>query len=77
MNVLVLAQLALGGLNMLLHAPIYLQLFHLLLADLVWISLVLTCATALPAALPAPAAAAAPAQPAHPPGPGHLKRGSR
>ncbi len=56
-----LAQLALGSLNMALLAPVALQLIHLLLADLVWISLILTCATVLPepAAAVAPAAGAA------------------
>lgn len=49
LNILVLVQLAAGGINMMLLAPVYLQLLHLLLADLVWISLVLTCASALPA----------------------------
>lgn len=56
LNFLVLGQLGLGMLNLAMAAPIALQLLHLLLADLVWIALVLTCA----AALPAEAAAAAP-----------------
>lgn len=60
LNVMVIVQLAAGSLNMFLHAPIWLQLTHLVLADLVWIALVLTCATALPA-LPATAAAPNPA----------------
>jgi heme A synthase len=41
---LVLAQLAAGLLNLVLLAPIPLQLVHLLLADLVWIALVRLCA---------------------------------
>jgi heme A synthase len=38
------AQIALGVLNLLLLAPIPMQLLHLLLADLLWIALVLLCA---------------------------------
>jgi heme A synthase len=38
---LVLVQLGAGAVNMLLHAPIWLQLVHLLLSDLVWVALVL------------------------------------
>jgi heme A synthase len=38
---LFLAQLAVGGLNLALLAPVWLQLTHLLVADLVWIALVL------------------------------------
>ncbi|MBO0860026.1 MAG: COX15/CtaA family protein, partial [Chloracidobacterium sp.] len=37
---LVLVQLGAGSLNLLLHAPTWLQLTHLLLSDLVWIALV-------------------------------------
>ena len=44
---LVLVQLGAGAVNMLLHAPIWLQLIHLLLSDLVWISLVLLGCSAL------------------------------
>jgi heme A synthase len=53
---LYLAQLAVGVLNLSLLAPVALQLVHLLLADLLWIALVLTAATALavPAAVSAP-----------------------
>jgi heme A synthase len=40
-------QIGLGFLNLLLLAPIWLQLVHLLVADLVWISLVLLAAGAL------------------------------
>jgi heme a synthase len=40
-------QLAVGVANVWLLAPIWLQLVHLLLADLVWISLVLLTAAAL------------------------------
>lgn len=44
---LTLAQTILGGLNVVLLAPIPLQLAHLLLADFVWIALVLLAAGAL------------------------------
>ncbi len=37
---LVLAQLVAGAVNVALLAPVWMQLFHLLLADLVWIALV-------------------------------------
>jgi len=46
-SVLVLAQLGLGWLNVALLAPVWMQLVHLLAADLVWISLVLLAAAAL------------------------------
>ena len=46
---LFLLQLAAGGLNVSLQAPIWLQLTHLLLADAVWIAFVLLTATALAA----------------------------
>ncbi len=39
--VLVLIQLGAGAVNLLLHAPVWLQLLHLLLSDFVWIALVL------------------------------------
>jgi len=41
------AQILAGVLNLLLLAPVWMQLLHLLLADLLWISLVLLCATML------------------------------
>ena len=44
---LVLIQLICGGINLLLHAPVWLQLVHLLLADLVWVNLVLFTAAVL------------------------------
>lgn len=68
LNVLVLVQLTVGSLNMVLHAPVAMQLFHLVLADFVWISLVLTCANALPkeenarVTAPSPAGSNAPAR---------------
>lgn len=43
----VLIQLGAGLVNLLLHAPVWLQLVHLLLSDLVWIALVLLGFTAL------------------------------
>jgi len=50
--VLVLAQLAAGAINVILLAPIGMQIAHLLLADLVWIALVLLTVEARPRALP-------------------------
>jgi heme A synthase len=45
--VLVVAQVALGLLNVAMLAPVWMQLAHLALADAVWITLVLTAAAAL------------------------------
>lgn len=42
LNVLVFVQIAAGGVNILLLAPVWMQLIHLFLADLLWITLVLT-----------------------------------
>src|SRR6185369_9621741 len=44
---LALTQTALGALNVVLLAPVWMQVAHLLLADLVWIVLVLLAAQAL------------------------------
>ena len=44
LTLLVTLQLGAGFLNVLLLAPIWMQIFHLLLADLVWIALVLLAA---------------------------------
>jgi heme A synthase len=44
--VLALAQLGAGAINITLLAPIWMQLFHLLLADLLWLSLVLLAVVA-------------------------------
>jgi len=44
---LVTLQVAVGGLNLVLLAPVWMQLVHLLLADLVWIALVWWSASAL------------------------------
>lgn len=46
-GVLIVAQLAGGFLNLLLLAPIWMQMVHLLMADAVWIALVLLGAVAL------------------------------
>jgi heme A synthase len=45
--VLVVTQLAAGGLNVLLLAPVWMQLLHLLLADSLWIVVVLFAAVTL------------------------------
>lgn len=45
---LVAAQLLAGLLNMLLLAPVWLQMVHLLVADILWIALVLLCASRCP-----------------------------
>ncbi len=44
---LVVVQLGLGTVNLLLHAPIGLQILHLLLSDLIWIALVLLALSSL------------------------------
>lgn len=44
---LFLTQIGVGIVNVLLHAPVWLQLVHLFLADLFWIALVLTASAAL------------------------------
>ena len=44
---LFLLQLGVGALNVILLAPVWMQLIHLLIADLVWISFVLCSASAL------------------------------
>lgn len=51
--VLFLAQVGLGFLNIALHAPVWLQVVHLLVADLIWLCTVLLGAAALSRA-PAP-----------------------
>jgi heme a synthase len=65
---LVLCQMVLGLLNLALLAPITLQILHLLLADLVWMSLVVLSAAVreqtAAAAAPAPAVAPSTAAPA-------------
>jgi heme A synthase len=59
-GVLAVAQVALGLLDITLLAPVAMQLAHLVLADLVWIMLVLTSAAALASA---PASVSPPAFP--------------
>jgi heme A synthase len=54
---LVLLQLVVGLANVALLAPVWLQLVHLLLADLVWIALVLLSVRSLSADAPPPRAA--------------------
>lgn len=44
---LIVAQVTLGALNVVLLAPVWMQLVHLLMADLVWMVLVLLAATVL------------------------------
>lgn len=44
---MIAVQLLAGLVNLLLHAPIWLQIIHLLLSDLIWIALVLLSFTAL------------------------------
>ncbi|MGB6946769.1 MAG: COX15/CtaA family protein [Bryobacteraceae bacterium] len=51
--VLALAQLSAGAINVILLAPVWMQITHLLLADMVWISLVLLAVEARPRALAA------------------------
>jgi heme A synthase len=46
-QLLVAGQIAAGAVNLILLAPVFMQLLHLLLADMVWISLVLLAATTL------------------------------
>lgn len=47
LTVLFLIQLGVGGVNVIFLAPVWMQLIHLFLADLVWIALVLLSAAAL------------------------------
>jgi heme A synthase len=56
---LLVVQLVAGLVNVLLLAPVWMQLVHLLLADMVWIALILLAATTL--ALPLPASEPIPA----------------
>jgi cytochrome c oxidase assembly protein subunit 15 len=62
---LVAVEIAAGAANVLLLAPVWLQLVHLLVADLVWIALVLLAAGAL---APGEEAARSPLSPALSPG---------
>src|SRR4051794_1872079 len=47
LGILIAAQIGAGVLNIVLLAPVWLQITHLLLAYLVWITLILLCATVL------------------------------
>ncbi len=47
LSILVLIQFASGAITLLTHAPILMQIIHLLLADLVWIAFVLLSASVL------------------------------
>ncbi len=53
-RVMVVVQIIAGGINVILLAPVWMQLVHLLLADLLWLSLVLLAANALAAPEEAP-----------------------
>jgi heme a synthase len=50
--ILIVVQLAAGFVNVILLVPVWMQLIHLFLADLVWLSLVLLSASV--AAVPVP-----------------------
>jgi heme A synthase len=51
-TILFLGQLASGSLNVILLAPVWMQLWHLFLSDLLWILLVLFAATAFARRVP-------------------------
>lgn len=55
-------QIAAGAVNVVLLAPVWMQLVHLLIADAVWIALICTTAAALAEPEPAPAAGASPSR---------------
>lgn len=57
--ILVFVQIAAGAVNVLLLAPVWMQIVHLLLADLLWIAFVLLGASALAVREMAPVGAAA------------------
>lgn len=69
---LVVIQLVAGVANILLNVPVWMQLVHLLLADLLWIVFVLLSA----AALSQPAPAAQPAKPDRPAAEGPVGQGN-
>ncbi|MBE2225416.1 MAG: COX15/CtaA family protein [Anaerolineae bacterium] len=52
LRVIVVVQLIGGALNVILLAPVWMQMVHLLLADLLWISLTILSASALAVPLP-------------------------
>jgi heme A synthase len=53
LKIVFLAQFAAGVVNLLLLAPVWMQIVHLLLADLLWITTILMGATALSQPIPA------------------------
>jgi cytochrome c oxidase assembly protein subunit 15 len=55
---LAISQVVAGVVNVVLLAPVWLQLLHLLIADLLWIALVILCAVAMRVTSDAPARAA-------------------
>lgn len=61
--VIYLVQLSAGALNVVLLAPVWLQLLHLFLSDLIWITLILLTASALSKPVIRPDAAAPTLQP--------------
>ena len=63
LGALFVIQLAAGLVNLLLRAPVWMQIIHLLLADLVWISAVLLAAETFSQAAQPAAEAERPAQP--------------
>ena len=52
---IVLFQIAVGIVNVSLLAPVWMQLFHLFIADLVWIAVVIMSLEAAKAAVESPA----------------------
>jgi protoheme IX farnesyltransferase len=52
MGGLFLVQILAGVVNWLLHAPVFMQMFHLLLADVIWVCLILLTASALAEGVP-------------------------
>ena len=52
LGILFLVQLAAGMVNLILLAPVWMQIVHLLLADLVWLALILLAAETLSFAPP-------------------------
>lgn len=65
-TVLYAVQLGAGVTNLLLLAPVWMQLVHLLLADFVWMAVVVLCAAGLAADAPRVVAEASPASSAEP-----------
>jgi heme A synthase len=59
-RIVIVIQLIGGGINVILLAPLWMQMVHLLLADLLWISLVLLSTSALAVEVPETVASQAP-----------------